>query len=169
MTVGYSTDFSGGFNIDKPLAPEHKAYLEAFADIRHMQRDAGKTAALPDPIREAVGLQVGIQGAYYVGDNDSLYIFDNNKPPHGVPELFCQWIPNEDGTAIVWDGGEKFYGYVPWIEYLIKNFLAPWGYTLNGQVEWSGEEPGDSGVIYIKDNKVKAVRDTTNRKEPNWD
>ena len=83
---------------------------------------------------------------------------DSNKPPTGQPGLWCQWTPNDDGTAIVWDGGEKFYDYVAWLEYLVKNFLKPWGYVLNGTVNWSGEDQGDVGKIVAKDNKVSKVR-----------
>ena len=72
-----------------------------------------------------------------------------------VPGLWCQWRPNESGTTIEWDGGEKFYEYVAWIEYLITHFLGPWGYKLEGEVYWDGEESGDQGLIEIRDNVVK--------------
>ena len=41
-----------------------------------------------------------------------------------------------------------------WLVYLIHKFLAPNGYVLNGVVEWSGEESGDVGEIFVEDNKV---------------
>jgi len=82
----------------------------------------------------------------------------------GFPGYYCQWVPNETGTVIEWDGNEKFYDYEDWIVYLIKNFLAPWGYKLNGTVLWSGESRGDSGVITITDNRVH-VRDSKGRNE----
>lgn len=71
-----------------------------------------------------------------------------------LPGLYCQWVPTEEGDAIEWDGHEKFYDYIDWIEYLIKEFIDPWGYVLNGEVEWTGEDPRDIGKIEIKDNKV---------------
>lgn len=49
--------------------------------------------------------------------------------------LYCQWVPTEDGEGIKWDGGEKFYSYTKWLQYLIDNFLIPNGYVLNGEVE----------------------------------
>ena len=52
--MGYTTDFDGKFDLDKPLTPEHRAYLEAFARTRRMQRNAVITATMPDPIRESV-------------------------------------------------------------------------------------------------------------------
>lgn len=72
------------------------------------------------------------------------------------PSNYCQWVPNEEGTAILWDQNEKFYNYVEWIEYLIKHFFEPWGVKLNGSVEWYGEESDDRGLIKVKDNVVKS-------------
>jgi len=78
----------------------------------------------------------------------------HSKENGGCPGGYCQWVPTDDGEAIVWDGNEKFYDYIDWIEYLVKEFIDPWGYVLNGEVEWTGEDPRDIGKIEIKDNKV---------------
>jgi hypothetical protein len=131
--MGYDTNFCGSFELDKPLSKE----------------------------RIAAGLPIGKQGAYFVGglgfagQDDDASIIECNTPPDGQPGLWCQWVPSNDGTAIVWDGSEKFYGYVEWIEYLIEHFLKPWGYVLNGEVEWFGEDANDRGMICIADNVVK--------------
>jgi len=79
----------------------------------------------------------------------------NTEADKDKPGLYCQWVPNPDGDAIEWDGGEKFYNYIEWIEYLIKHFFEPWGVKLNGEVDWEGEESGDLGKIVIKDNVVQ--------------
>jgi hypothetical protein len=159
--VGYHTHFEGLFRLDRPLAPEHKAYLEAFCHTRRMRRNAKKASQLPDPVRESARLPIGPQGGYFVGgggwkgqDEDNS-ILDYNRPPWGQPGLWCQWIPTEDGNAIHWDGGEKFYDYVEWIGYLIEHFLLPWGYRLSGEVLWEGEEFEDRGVIAIENNEVR--------------
>ncbi len=39
----------------------------------------------------------------------------------------------------MWNGAEKFYNYVEWLQYLIDKILAPRGYTLNGECQWFGE------------------------------
>lgn len=94
------------------------------------------------------------------------------EEPHSGPDVpgsWCQWVPTEDGTGIEWDGTEKFYSYTEWLEYLVEHFLKPWGLVLSGSVVWHGEESGDSGVIYAKDNRVKAVPDEVVRQEPDWD
>jgi uncharacterized protein (TIGR02996 family) len=142
------------------LKPEHAAYLTQFSGTRRMKRAAAKAARMPDPLREAVGLPLGKEAAYFVGgtgfhgqdDDDS--VLDYNKPPRGQPGLWCRWQPSEDGTAIVWNGAEKFYYYVEWLEYLIKHFLAPWGYILNGEMKWQGEDEEDQGTIVVKNNRV---------------
>lgn len=159
--MGYSTDFEGQFNLDKPLTVAHAAYLKKFAETRRMQRQVNyRLVDMTDPTREAVGLPLGEEGGYFVGStgyrgqgwDDSTS--DYNSPPKGQPGLWCQWVPNEQGTAIVWDEGEKFYNYVAWIVYLIEHFLKPWGYTLSGTVSWQGEDIGDHGMIIINDNEV---------------
>lgn len=164
--MGYSTDFDGQFNLDRPLTPEHKAYLKLFAETRRMKRDSRITEKRPDPVRLAADLPVGEQGCYFVGaegfcgqeDTQGKGILDYNSAPMGQPGLWCQWTPAEDGAAIEWDGGEKFYDYVPWIKYIIDHFLKRWGYTLNGEVEWQGEDSDDLGKIVVTDNVVTVKR-----------
>ncbi len=88
------------------------------------------------------------------GQDDDDSVLDSNKPPKGQPGLWCQWVPNKLGTAIFWNQAEKFYSYVEWLEYLLKHFLTPWGYVVDGKVDWQGEEDSDRGTILVKDNKV---------------
>ncbi len=159
--MGYTTDFSGQFRLNKPLTVAQKLFLEQFAHTRRMKRNGAATEKLDDPARLAVGLPIGNEGAYYVGDSEDFGqkqtpdILNYNSPPAGQPGLWCQWVPTEDGMAIEHDGGEKFYDYVEWITYLIEHFLKPWGHVLNGEVTWQGEESSDIGEIVVKKNVVK--------------
>lgn len=66
--MGYTTDFNGRFKLDRPLTDAHREYLTKFCETRRMKRDEGITAKRPDPVREAVGLPVGIEGEYFVGE-----------------------------------------------------------------------------------------------------
>jgi hypothetical protein len=167
--MGYTTDFSGKFKLNKQLTLEHSTYLKAFSETRRMCRNAALVAELPDHRREAVGLPVGPDGGYYVGaidlnnkdicagqDFKSPNVTNSNSPPQGQPGLWCQWVPTEDDDGIEWNGGEKFYEYVEWLEYLIENFLKPWGYVLNGTVFWYGEDHNDRGKIFVLDNEVNS-------------
>jgi len=71
------------------------------------------------------------------------------------PGLWCQWIVDESGEYLEWDGSEKFYNYVEWLQYLIEHFFEEWGVKLNGNVEWIGEDSDqDRGKIVVKDNVV---------------
>ncbi|MEH2069251.1 MAG: hypothetical protein V7K47_13995 [Nostoc sp.] len=130
--MGYHTEFQGSFQLDKPLKAEHLAYLKAFSDIRHMKRLVTKLEKIRDPIREAVGLPIGAEGAYFIrtsSKNDQQYrhpsILYQNFPPSEQPSLWCDWTPNDDGTKIIWNQAEKFNCYIDWLLYLIKNFFNP--------------------------------------------
>lgn len=154
--MGYTTEFEGEIDLDKPLTVAHMRYLEQFSETRRMKRDPLATFDLRDKVRSRVGLPVGDEGGFYVGGDESEGVLDINSPPKGQPGLWCQWVPNEEGTAIQWNGGEKFYDYVKWMEYIIQNFLKPWGYVANGEIKWRGEERSDIGVLVVKDNVVTA-------------
>jgi hypothetical protein len=105
----------------------------------------------------------GFDGEFYCeetansGQAHNANIRDYNQPPVTQPSLWLQWVPNEDGTSIVWDGGEKFYHYIDWLYYLIEKVLNPNGYKLNGEVMWQGEETGDVGKIIVKDNAISTI------------
>ena len=144
--MGYTTDFAGRFQLDKPLAPKVKKFLTMLNETRRMKRNVDEA--------------FGIDGEFFVfgtgsyGQDQDNTIVDYNQQPSTQPSLWCQWVPNEDGTAIEWDGGEKFYAYSEWLFYLINKILAPNGYTLNGTVIWQGEETGDVGKIHVVNNVV---------------
>lgn len=96
--------------------------------------------------------------------DDYLWLVEFNEKDHRnepyCPDygFYCQWVPSKDGMGLEWDEGEKFYGYIEWLKYLITKFFEPKGYILNGEVAWEGEEQGDLGVIVVKDNKVSTKR-----------
>jgi len=171
--MGYTTEFEGiGFWTEPPLRPEHKEFINRFAETRHVTLDVSMVA--PGPTRAAVGLDAGHMGANVLdddtvdgcrtGDFDHLaprsgrrtHIIDNNRPPPGVPGLWCQWVVVDSGH-IHWDGNEKFYNYEEWLTYLVETYLKPWGYVLNGTVAYQGEDADDFGRIIVADNEVRNV------------
>jgi hypothetical protein len=149
--MGYTATFDGHISVDPPLSLEEIAYLDQFANTRRMACE---------------------QGPYYVDrgslrgqDRDDPGILDFNTPPDGQPGLWCQWIPTEDGMAIEWDGGEKFYEAEEWVQYLIDHFVgsAPrgkamlpflQGHTLNGEIYACGEDDDDRWKLIVQDNRV---------------
>ena len=155
--MGYTTEFSGTFKLNKKLDDETFKFLCRFNETRRM--------------KFKIGREYGVDGEFFVGHHEDFDsgaqfgqvdtnfpgLIDYNKSPSTQPGLWCQWRPTEDGMGIEWDGGEKFYEYVPWIKYIITNFLEPKGYKLSGEVMWEGEERSDTGTIFIRDNVVTAV------------
>ena len=193
--MGYTTDFSGSFQLNRPATVQEKNYLDKLAKTRRMKRDVKKLHKLykgkgglplveiitPEMMAHAgyfeeLGFKVtlervndnrtpeqiyGNEGEYFVGagghagqDRDASVI-EYNSPPSSQPGLWLQWVLNEDGTQLKWDGNEKFYGYVEWLKYLINHFFEPWGIKLNGEVEWTGEDRNDIGKIVVSNNVVE--------------
>lgn len=143
--MGYTTDFfNQKLRLNKQLSVDDKNFLEKLANTRRMARNIEG---------------FGVEGEFYVdgggmmGQDHEDNIIDHNRPPRTQPGLWCQWTPTEDGWGLEWDGGEKFYNYVEWLEYII-NWLKPRGYVLNGTVDWQGEDSEDRGTIVVSNNVV---------------
>lgn len=74
-----------------------------------------------------------------------------------LPGIWCDWTVTKDNRGIEWNGSEKFYEYTAWLKYLIKTYLKPWGYVLDGKVQFKGEDDDDHGYIIVVHNKVYVV------------
>ena len=161
--MGYTTEFEGQIDIEPPLNRAEVEYINKFADTRHMQR---------------------ANGPYYVdarrGWGDESDVTDPNTPPEDQPGLWCNWEASGDGTAIFWNGMEKFYDSAEWMQYLIDHFLKEgaevqkellrreraklegpsvfeaftFNHILNGVIEAQGEDPEDKWRLWVKNNEV---------------
>lgn len=69
--MGYTTDFDGAWTCTPALNESQVAYLKEFNATRRMGRNE-TVMDLPDPLRDAVGLPVGLQGGYYVGGEEGF-------------------------------------------------------------------------------------------------
>jgi len=144
--MGYTTDFSGRFELNKELSPKMEQYLKLFNETRRMERNTDEV--------------FGVDGEFFVfgggsfGQDHEENIVNFNEPPSTQPSLWNQWTPTDDRMGIEWDCGEKFYNYTEWLVYLIHKILAPNGYVLNGVVTWQGEDTGDVGEIFVENNRV---------------
>lgn len=160
--MGYTTDFEGKFTITPPLDADQTAYLRRFAETRRMKRHAKRAEKMKDPLRELVGLPIGVDAEHFTGSpdefgQDDTFVVDYNRPPETQPGLWCQWRVSDDGASIAWDSNEKFYNYVEWLIYIRDHFLRPWGRELNGVVKWRGEDRSDVGTITAKKSAIKAT------------
>jgi hypothetical protein len=158
--MGYTTDFDGEFTVSPPLNAEEISYLKDFSGTRRMDRENGP-------------FFVKGEGQFGQGGGPDT-IRNHNAPDVTQPGLWCQWVPTEDGTAIVWDGNEKFYESARWIKYLIDNLFSPkaaanreaiiaaderganftFNHIVNGTVYAQGEDPDDKWLLLVKDNEV---------------
>ena len=183
--MGYTTEFLGGFEFDKPVEPDFAEYLNDFAKMRHMRLNVDEVKKDDaEWAKHCFNGDMGFEGQFYVNLNENLnraemsesvygqkyykmnddlfynknkYVIDSNTPAEGLPSLWCQWVVDTEENVLTWDGGEKFYHYVEWLNYLIKNFISPSGYRLNGEVRWRGEDFDDIGTIVVQNNKVKVT------------
>lgn len=157
--MGYTTDFWGEIKIEPALNPTEVAYLKAFADTRRMHRARGPYF---------------VGGTGPAGQNADEDVIDYNQPDPSQPGLWCQWVPTHDGSALGWDGGEKFYHPVDWMVYLIEHFLKPdalafaalqrpkdfelftFNHVCNGRIDAQGEDAVDRWALRVQDNVVTA-------------
>lgn len=157
--MGYTTDFSGSLEFNKPVTDELRDYIDKFNRTRRMVRDVNKIKEIyPNWAELCFNGDLGREGEYFIGgdgfmgqDNDDS-IINYNHAPASQPGLWCQWVIY--GDCLEWDGNEKFYNYIEWLEYLINHFFKPIGYILNGDIIWQGEDSDDCGTISVKDNVV---------------
>ncbi len=159
--MGYTTSFRGSFEFSRSLTKEEQTFLNTFSASRRMKWDVAKLQATfcgkhGNPFTPSD--PYGPEGAFFTFDNDEeCYnhpaVVNYNKPPTGQPGLWCLWTCNEN--TLYWSGGEKFYNYVEWLQYLIDTFFSPWGITLDGAVQWEGEDPTDLGVISVRHNRIQ--------------
>lgn len=149
--MGYTTDFEGRIEIEPALNAEEIAYLNKFSDSRRMDRENGPYFV--------DGSGMSGQG----GGPDEVY--EHNHPHPSQPGLWCQWVPTDDGTALVWDCGEKFSESAEWMQYIMDHFIGfspaaksvlPFlqGHCCNGTISAQGEDPSDSWLLEVRDNQV---------------
>ena len=157
--MGYTTEFTGSLTITPPLNINEVVFLRKFNATRHCTHKVTPYAM------DATG---GCTGRSCIDSGP------------GVPGFWNKWKSSDDGTELLWDGREKFYSYVEWLDWLITHFFKPdpechgaeipiingmgmssapsvfpaSGHLLNGIIEWEGEESSDVGRIVVCDNVI---------------
>lgn len=126
----------GEFFATPELLPEEYAVKSFFGGMKNWKGEDAPEGYLFNP----------------VGQDSDVSVTDKNTPGGSCPGLWCQW--RLDGSDIVWDGGEKFYNYVEWLDWLIRFVFDPANIKFNGRIYWQGEEINDYGIIDVEDNKI---------------
>lgn len=166
--MGYTTTFSGEVTIDPPLNDAEVEYLRQFAGSRRMKR---------------------VKGPFFVNGNDFQDddVINVNSPDDSQPGLWCQWVPSDDGAALIWDEAEKFYEAPRWMKYLLDTFICrrpddqtlavmveadprlaefTFDHTANGEVYAEGEDSDDRWMLVVKDGQVAVAGGEVVYKDP---
>lgn len=158
--MGYDTAFKGCLFFNKPLSKNLADAINRYCSIRHcVYRDKGEQYGPDGKWWDGDELDVDWRKAIFEYDEtERKKQEDYNQLADGLPSFYCQWKVSDDRREIVWDGGEKFYGYIQWLEIIIDHFLRPNLYVLNGEMEWQGEDASDTGIFCVCENKVYVKR-----------
>lgn len=158
--MSYTYDLFGKLSISPPLTAAQVAYIQEFSgSYRH--KFAPKWQSWPNPLREAVGLPVGIDGEYISSAMGTGADFIENcmevdtNTPNDQPSFQCCWTTNSKGTAVQWNKLRRTFAPTQWLEYMVEHFFIPWGVTLNGTVECHGEDKEDRTLIVVTNNSVR--------------
>jgi len=136
--------YDGAMYLRGQLTKAQSDYLYSFSARSHLRHDENYLGK--DPLREAVGLPLGVQGAYFTGT-----FIDRGGPQYdevvvGQPSEWCDIEYHKDLNALVWDGTSGG-GYIrQWLEYIRDHFLNLWGYQIDGALYWRDNEK-DFGTI----------------------
>jgi hypothetical protein len=145
--MGYTTEFKGSFGVEPALDEKTQKLIRGLNTTRRMKRDVSKIGL--------VEKDYGTDGEFYITEKDEdPSVLEYNKPPATQPSLWMGWKYDAKAKVIEWDGGEKFYNYVLWIEYLIRRVFVPRQIVVNGAVTYRGEGRRDTGTITVTNNVV---------------
>ncbi len=160
--MGYTTEFNGHINVEPALNAEEIKFIQDHNKTRRMLRKNGP-------------YYISTAGDYgQVREDD---IIEYNAAPEKQLSLWCGWTCTDDGTAIEWDGGEKFYSAAEWMKWLIEHILGteplaksvlPFlqGHTLSGEIFAQGEEMDDRWKLIVDSNTVMVAKSLAAYSEP---
>lgn len=176
--MGYTTDFTGKLKVLEKVSPDFFNYINRFNNVRHMKRNPKIIKALYNTwFLQCFDGELGPEGDFFImndnicGQTHDKSIVDYNMPPSNQPGLWCQWkletvnplsVDNKEPIEafLEWDGGEKFYYYIEWLEYMIETFFAPKSYHLSGCLLAIGESSDDARYIVVENNVIQVFEYT---------
>lgn len=146
--MGYNIYYEGKIEFAKPLDDETYNIIMGIADTRRICWDADKLE------RDGIANkgEIGQWGEFFFVEHKRQrelldeYVIDYNSPPPGQPHLYGVWIVTDDRKGLEWHRAEKSYYGHEWLRYLVKEILAPRGYSARGIINWFNED----GLNYKK-------------------
>ena len=101
---------------------------------------------------------------WFVGKRVGLEVVHNSGFRTPEYAVYMDWIISQNRKCLKWNGMEKFYGYVEYLQLLLDAIFIPLGYVLNGKIYYQGEDSPMSvswlyGTIILKHKKFKPDSD----------
>ncbi len=156
-----ATEYSGNLKFDRELEKNHLDYLIAFTSTLRVVRRPESVNAKEDIIRLNVDLPLGKECEFYTGafnrSGEIAEIEDYNAVPENQPSSWCCWKPSKDQLEFVPAIFDSYYSFIPWIQYLVANFIKPWNYSLNGRVKVKSIYDDGIKILSVKDNDISVM------------
>jgi hypothetical protein len=139
--MGYQTDFIGYLQIEPPLGPRERSFINRISGSLFMQ-----------------------------GSGDGLRVADEDDEVlrelvERAPRGWSNWTTCPQGCCLSYDGGDKANHMVPWLKFLMETFLVPGAaaegidgmscdHVLRGMVVGSRRDTRELYSITVRDNDV---------------
>jgi len=140
--MGYQTDFIGYLQIDPPLGPRERSFINCISGSLFLQESSG---------------------ALRVADEDDEVL---RGLVSEAPRGWSNWTVCPQGCCLSYDGGDKANHMVPWLEFLMATFLVAGAaaegidgmtcdHVLSGMVVGSRRDTRELYSITVRDNDVE--------------
>jgi hypothetical protein len=136
--MGYSVYYCGDINVEPSLTEEDTA---TFLEIVNNQRN-DRTKEFFDRVAAS--------------------------PERDIPYSLGLLELSEDRSQILPETDESRAGAGTWLQLVVEHFLAPKGYSVEGEITWNGDEAEDRGCIYAQGQEVEVVDDRIENPGPSW-
>ncbi len=140
--MGYQTDFIGYLQLEPPLGPLERSFINRISGSPFLQEPGG---------------------ALRVADEDEEVLRELTR---SAPRGWSNWTSCPQGCCLSYDGGDKATHLAPWLKFLMATFLVRGataegidGFTCNhvlsGMVVGSRRDTRELYSITVRDNEVE--------------
>ena len=140
--MGYQTDFIGYLEIELPLGPRERSFINRTSGSLFLQESGG---------------------ALRVADEDDEVL---RELMGGAPRGWSNWTVCPEGCCLSYDGGDKANHMAPWLKFLMATFLVPEAaaegidglscdHVLSGMVVGSRRDTRELYSITVRDNEIE--------------
>jgi hypothetical protein len=175
--MGYNTKFKGSLKLSKTLTKEQQKWFNDWTTIRKKHYDSNKLMEhykgvgsldgdygengeffgyIPNELRDGDNVWKSDYSQWVNGSSDLMFPIEgkNNDSPSNQPSLWNNWMIV--GDELFYNDGDKFYGYIEWLEYIRTKILSKWGITFEDgyKIKWRGEDKGDRGSIVYENGEL---------------